>query len=213
MPIDKTALAAMLRRTALLWRENAGHLGDIDSRYGDGDHGVTMEKIANLILSRLDGWEAESMKSFIAGLADGIMAIGGGSAGPLYGTFVSGLAEPLADADAEIDGDGLKRMLAGALSSLREITKAQVGDKTMMDAVIPAVEAAADADGDDVRAILAAAADAANRGAEASKDRVAGFGRARSYGEKTIGTPDVGALSSALLFQGLSEGFSADLLA
>lgn len=214
MLIDKTRLSAMLRRTASLWRDNSRYLGEIDSRFGDGDHGVTMEKIANLTAAGLDAWESDpqSMKSFIINLADGIMSLGGGSAGPLYGTFVAGLAAPLADDDKTIDGNRLKDMLAAALSSLRDITKAKPGDKTMMDAIVPACLAAANS-GDDAQAILAAAAAAAHQGAEESKKHAAKFGRARNYGEQSIGAPDVGALSAALLFQGLSEGFAADLLA
>lgn len=206
MPIDKDGIAAMFLCVADLWRENAAFLSDIDSRFGDGDHGVTITKIANLVTSTVEQWDKVSIKSLISGLGSGIMEIGGGSAGPLYGTLVGGLAEVLEGEDV-IDAGLLKRMFASALSEMSDITTARVGDKTMMDAIIPAV-AAGEVAGDSVAEVLAAAAGAAAEGAKASAGFVSKFGRARSYGEKTLGTSDAGALSSALFFQGLRDGFA-----
>ena len=125
------------------------------------------------------------------------------TAGPLYGTLIGGLAEPLGE-EAQIDGALLKKMLAGSLSSMEDITTAKVGDKTMMDALIPAVEAALAAP-DEVKAVLDAAALAAADGAKASEGFVSKFGRARSYKEQTIGTPDAGAVSTALFFAGMAS--------
>ena len=82
---------------------------------------------------------------------------------------------------------------------------AQVGDKTMMDALIPASEAIAAYTGNDEQGLFAAAAEAATRGAEASKQFVSKFGRAKSYGTQTIGTPDAGATSMAYFFRGLAQ--------
>jgi dihydroxyacetone kinase-like protein len=194
----------MFRSAALLWRENAARLSEIDSRFGDGDHGVTAGKMAALILSRLDEWRDESVKNFIEKLASGCMEIGGGSAGPLYGTLLEGLGEPLSD-EAEIDAATLKAMFAASRNALFGITKARVGDKTLMDALIPATEAAENAAGD-VLDVLRAAAAAASQGLKETENQVSKFGRARSYGEKTLGTPDVGAMSTALLFEGFLRG-------
>jgi dihydroxyacetone kinase-like protein len=194
----------MFRSVALIWQQNADSLSDIDSRFGDGDHGVTIGKMAALTLERLDSWKEESIKDFIEDLSTGFMGISGGSAGPLYGTLVEGLAEPLTDETA-IDATTLKAMLTGSRESLFEITKARVGDKTMMDALIPAVDAACQAENDVVK-VLQAASGAALQGAKDTANMVAKFGRARSYGEKTLGTPDVGAASTALLFQGFLYG-------
>ena len=205
MIIDRQILARMLRRTATLWLRDAQRLSEIDSRFGDGDHGVTIGKMANLINARLDAWTGIGIKSFIDDLATGITGIAGGSAGPLYGTFIEGLAIPLNAADTGIDAPMLKQMLASGLAELRDLTKARIGDKTMMDAIIPAVEAAQAAP-DDIPDILNAAASASARGSGESGRFIAKFGRARSYGEKTVGTPDVGALSASLMFQGLAEG-------
>jgi dihydroxyacetone kinase-like protein len=137
------------------------------------------------------------------------MGLSGGSAGPLYGTLLGGLGGPLADENT-LDGPMLKKMLAASLAAMREISKAGPDDKTMMDALIPAV-LAAQAASDDPAELLRAAAAAAVAGAESTKGKISKFGRARSYGERTIGSPDAGAVSTALLFQGLYDGFSKPL--
>lgn len=204
MLIDKAILGSMLTSAANLWKQNTDQLSDIDSKYGDGDHGITIGKIADLTATRVSEWGEQSIKQFIEALGFGIVAIRGGSAGPLYGTMVEGLAGPLTD-EGQIDADMLKAMLRGMQDAMAEITKAKVGDKTMMDAMLPAVEAAQKAEGD-IPNILAAAANAARKGAEATKDMVSKFGRARSYGEQTIGTMDAGAVSTALFFEGICQG-------
>ena len=110
-----------------------------------------------------------------------------------------------APAGEEIDVVGLQAVFARAFEALDEMSGAKVGDKTMMDAVIPASQAIAAYDGTDENELFAVAARAAQQGAEASKQFVSKFGRAKSYGEKTIGTPDAGAASMACFFQGLAQ--------
>ena len=105
----------------------------------------------------------------------------------------------------EISIAGLKAMFAAALEALEDISGAKVGDKTMMDALIPATEAIEAYDGGDESGLFAAAAAAASEGAENSKNFVSKFGRAKSYGEQTIGTPDAGAVSMCYFFRGLAE--------
>jgi dihydroxyacetone kinase-like protein len=133
------------------------------------------------------------------------MEIAGGSAGPLYGVLLEGLAGPLSDDDTEIDAPTLKAMFSSARGALYEITKARVGDKTLMDVLIPATEAAENAP-NDVLSILQAATAAASQGLRETEKQVSKFGRARNYGEKTLGTPDVGAVSTELLFKGFHHG-------
>jgi dihydroxyacetone kinase-like protein len=205
MVLTKESLFSMFRFVALLWQENIACLSDIDSRFGDGDHGVTIGKMAALIMSRLNERHDESAKYFLESLGSECMEVAGGSAGPLYGILLEGLAGPLSDDDTEIDAATLKAMFAFARSALFEITKARVGDKTLMDVLIPATEAAENAP-DDVLSILQAAAAAASQGLRETENQVSKFGRARNYGEKTLGTPDVGAVSTALLFKGFQRG-------
>lgn len=205
MILDREALGAMLLQAAKLLEENTQYLSDIDSRFGDGDHGITMGKIAKLIQERVPQWGEDSIKDFLDSLGMAVMEVKGGSAGPLYGTMIGGLGVNLDDDASQVDEAGLKAMFAGCLSEMEDITTAKVGDKTMMDALIPAVQTAQQTQGD-CKAILEAAAQAAQEGTKASEQFVSKFGRARSYKEQTIGTPDAGAVSTALFFRGLAQG-------
>ncbi len=203
MVINKDVLSQMFICAASLLKDKSGYLSEIDSKFGDGDHGVTINKIANLIDEKVSQWENESISEFIEDLGDSIMAVNGGSAGPLYGTMIGGMAVPLND-ETEIDCNMLKEMLKSMVSEMEDITTAKVGDKTMMDALIPAVEKAQG--GKDVKEVMELAALGASEGAKASENFVSKFGRARSYKEQTIGTPDAGAVSTSVLFEGLSKG-------
>lgn len=195
----------MLLHAAEVLEQNADELSEIDSRFGDGDHGITIVKIARLIQERVPAWGNESIQTFLDDLGTATMEVKGGSAGPLYGTMIGGLGARLAPDENELDADGAKRMLAGSLEEMQGISSAKVGDKTMMDALIPAVEAAQAAQGD-AKSIWEAAATAAEAGAKASEQFISKFGRARSYKEQTIGTPDAGAVSTSLFIRGMAEG-------
>ena len=204
MLLAKPEIIQMFKKIAQLWNENKDYLSQIDSRFGDGDHGITIGKIASLMEKSIEGWEDDDMETFIEDLGDNTMEIGGGSAGPLYGTMIGGLSGPL-EGNKPIDAKILKEMFTECLSAMEDITTAGIGDKTMMDALIPAVDAAQKAD-DDIMAILKAAKEAAVRGAKESEQYISRYGRARSYKEQTIGTPDAGAVSTSLFFAGLYDG-------
>ena len=204
MLLSKPEIEKMFHKVAEIWQENKDYLSEIDSRFGDGDHGGTIGKIASLIEKKLAAWEDDDIEEFLGDLGDSTMEIGGGSAGPLYGTLIGGLSGPLSGGGAI--GEGLlKEMFTECQSAMEDITNAKVGDKTMMDALIPAVAEAEAAEGDCL-AILEAAKEAAARGAKESEQYVSKFGRARSYKEQTIGTPDAGAVSTSLFFAGLCDG-------
>ena len=207
MVLDCRAVAAMLTGAAERLEENADRLSEIDSRFGDGDHGNTMRKIARLIREQVPQWGERSISTFLDDLGTAVMEVKGGSAGPLYGALIGGLGVKLAADENTLDADAVRRMFAGALEEMEDLTSAKVGDKTMMDALIPAVEAAQQAAGD-IGAVLTAAAEAAEAGAKASEGFVSKFGRARSYKEQTIGTPDAGAVSTALFIRGMAQGFT-----
>lgn len=198
----------MLLSVSGAWKAHKDRLGEIDAVFGDGDHGVAMLRIAQFIEQEVQTWEGASLKAFTDGLGMGIMDIGGGSAGPLYGTWISGLAVPLAEDTADIDAALLQRMLEAGRQELYHITPARVGGKTMMDVIIPAVDAALAAP-QKTGQVLAAAAQAARQAAEAAEGLVASFGRAKNHGAKAVGTPDAGAESAALFFQALEAGYLA----
>lgn len=204
MLLTKQEIIQMFKKIAQLWNENKDYLSQIDSRFGDGDHGITIAKIAGLMEKSIEGWEDDDLETFIEELGDNTMEIGGGSAGPLYGTLIGGLSGPL-EGNKPIDAKILKEMFTECQSAMEDITTAGIGDKTMMDALIPAVDAAQKAD-NDIMAILEAAKAAAAQGAKDSEQYISKYGRARSYKEQTIGTPDAGAVSTSLFFAGLCDG-------
>ena len=178
-------------------------LSDIDARFGDADHGLTMHKIAGAVSNAVTASDG-GIQSMLDDAAMAVMELNGGSAVPLWNTWLDGMQEN-APEDDEIDVEGIKAMFVGATEALEEISGAKVGDKTMMDALIPATEAVKAYEGNDEAGLFAAAAAAAADGAENSKNFVSKFGRAKSYGEQTIGTPDAGAVSMSYFFKGLAK--------
>lgn len=208
--ITRDVYKRMLLSVSGAWTEHKDRLGEIDAVFGDGDHGVAMLRVAQFIEKEIQAWDGASIKAFTDDLGMGILDIGGGSAGPLYGTLLSGLAVPLAEDTAEIDTALLQQMLEASRQELYDITPARVGSKTMMDVIIPAVDAALAAPQETKTGqVLEAAAQAAQQGAKASEGLVATFGRAKNHGEKAIGTQDAGAESAALFFQALDAGYKA----
>lgn len=201
--MKKTELAARLTNACAQVTAAEPMLTEIDSRFGDADHGLTMSKIAGAIAQAVEESE-DGIQAMLDDAAMAVMVLNGGSAVPLWNTWLDGLQEA-APAGDEVDVAGLKAMFARALEALNEMSGAKVGDKTMMDALIPASEAIAAYEGSSEAELFTVAAQAAHQGMEDSKGYVAKFGRAKSYGEQTIGTPDAGAASMSIFFQGLAQ--------
>ena len=201
--MTKGELAARLKNACAAVAAAEQELTEIDSRFGDADHGLTMAKIAGAISGAVDQAEG-GIQSMLDDAAMAVMTLNGGSAVPLWNTWLDGMQENAPEGD-EIDIAGLQAAFSRALEALTEISGAKMGDKTMMDALIPASLAIASYQGDDENELFASAARAAAQGAEDSKQYVSKFGRARSYGAQTIGTPDAGAMSMSYFFQGLAQ--------
>ena len=205
--LDHDGLARVLGAAAAKVKAGADALGELDSAIGDGDHGVAMTHAMEALEQGIADCGGNDTRALLQAVAWAVMGIDAGSTGPLMGSLFMGMAEPVGAA-AGVDAPLLASMFASGLAKLRAITKAKVGDKTMMDALVPAVEAleAAAAQGDDVTAALAKAADAAEAGAERTKDMQARFGKAHNLGERSIGHQDPGATSMAMILRGLAEG-------
>ena len=201
--MTKDAFAARLKHACASVAAAEPELTEIDSRFGDADHGLTMAKIAGAISAAAERPE-NGIQAMLDGAATAVMTLNGGSAVPLWNTWLDGMQEAAPEGD-EIDVAGLQAVFAQALEELSDMSGAKVGDKTMMDALIPASRAVAAYGGDDENELFAAAAKAAMEGSEATRGFVSKFGRAKSYGEKTLGTPDAGAMSMAYFFQGLAQ--------
>lgn len=201
--LTKAEFAQRLKNACLSVIAAEAELTEIDAKFGDADHGFTMAKVCNAIIAAVD--EADGgIQTVLDDAAMAVMAINGGSAVPLWNTWLDGMQEHSVAADT-MNVEQVKTMFQGAYEELYDMSTAKVGDKTMMDALIPASEAIAAYEGDDVQALFAAAAAAAAAGAENSKNFPSKFGRAKSYGAKTIGTPDAGAMSMARFFEGLAK--------
>lgn len=201
--MTKAEFAARLKHGCEAVTAAEAELTEIDSHFGDADHGLTMSKIARAIGHAVEQ-SAGGIQSMLDDAAMAVMTLNGGSAVPLWNTWLDGMQEAAPEGE-EIGVAGIQAVFAKALEELSDMSGAKVGDKTMMDALIPASQAIAAYAGGDENELFAAAARAAADGAEASKQFVSKFGRARSYGEKTIGTPDAGAMSMSYFFQGLAQ--------
>ena len=201
--MTKAEFAARLQHACAAVTAAEAELTEIDSRFDDADHGLTMAKIAGAISKAVEESDG-GIQSMLDDAAMAVMSLNGGSAVPLWNTWLDGMQEGAPEAD-EVDIPGIQAIFARALEEIDDMSGAKVGDKTMMDALIPASEAIAAYEGDSADELFAAAAKAATEGAENSKNFVSKFGRAKSYGTKTIGTPDAGATSMARFFQGLAQ--------
>ena len=203
-------LTAMLSAAVTQIRDNEGLLSQLDAATGDGDHGSAMVKAVNAIAKAVDEWDGESLKGLMHAAGWGTMCIDGGSTGPLFGSLLMGMSASLEGVES-LDAAGVAGMFEAGLAKLAAQSKAQVGDKTMMDALIPAVgalRAAADG-GAGIDEAMAQAADAATKGAEATTDMLAKYGRARNLGDRVIGHVDPGATSMSLMFKAFSAALAS----
>lgn len=192
-----------VRESAKVVSEHRVELITLDRDIGDGDHGENLDRGFSAVLPKLDDLPAEATPGDVLKLvATTLISTVGGAAGPLYGTAYLKAAGAVAGQE-HLDGAAVVAMLTAARDGIVLRGKAAAGDKTMVDAWSPAVEAASSAltDGLDEAAILDAAATAAEAGARATEPLVAHKGRASYLGERAIGHRDPGAQSSALLLR------------
>ena len=181
--------------------EQRDYLVDLDRAIGDGDHGENMDRGFKAALEALGQAEPASVAEVLKTVAKTLMSTVGGAAGPLYGTAF--LRASKAAGDGELDGAGVAAVIAGALEGIQARGKATTGEKTMVDAWTPALEAARAAaeSGSDPAAVLEAAATAAEAGAAATEPLRATKGRASYLGERSIGHLDPGAVSTSLILR------------
>ena len=191
--------------------ENRAYLSDIDGLIGDGDHGVNMAKGFSLTAERLHG-EAQSLSASLVMLGDVLMTEIGGSMGPLYGVMFTGFADSLKGVD-DIDAAAFERMLRKGLEEVQSIGDAKVGDKTLIDAYAPALQAfsAATGNGERFADALDALIVAAEKGRDSTVDLVAKIGRASRLGERSRGVLDPGAASCGIILRAFAEGAKAKL--
>ena len=181
--------------------EQRDYLVDLDRAIGDGDHGENMDRGFKAAVDALEQAQPGSVAEVLKTVAKTLMSTVGGAAGPLYGTAF--LRASKAAGDGDLDGAGVAAVIAGALDGIQARGKATTGEKTMVDAWTPALEAARAAaeSGSDPAAVLEAAATAAEAGAAATEPLRATKGRASYLGERSIGHLDPGAVSTSLILR------------
>ncbi|WP_199515356.1 dihydroxyacetone kinase subunit DhaL [Nucisporomicrobium flavum] len=207
--MDAAAVAAWLREFARLIAENKELLTELDSAIGDADHGTNMDRGMTAVLTALDG-AAGTPGALLKRTGMTLVSTVGGASGPLYGTAFLRMATAAGDADS-LDAEGFAKVLRAGLDGVVARGKAEIGDKTMIDALTPAVDAldAALADGQPLGEALRAAVRGAEQGREATIPLVARKGRASYLGERSAGHQDPGATSVTMLVAAAAKALGA----
>ncbi|GAB3399844.1 dihydroxyacetone kinase subunit L [Flindersiella endophytica] len=206
MGVSKQDFVGWIQRYAEVIAENKAYLVELDSAIGDADHGENLDRGMRAAVEALAEVDPGTPSGVLKTVARQLISKVGGAAGPLYGTaFLR--AGAIAVDKPELSPAELFEALRAGLGGVVARGKAELGDKTMVDAWTPAVEAgeAALASGKDLPAALSAAADAAEEGMRATTPLVARKGRASYLGERSAGHQDPGATSTALLFRALAD--------
>lgn len=185
--------------------EHKAYLTELDSAIGDADHGSNMARGMTAVMDKIGASAPEHLDGLFKSVGMTLVTSVGGASGPLYGTFFLRIGLS-AGAGASCDGTELAAMLRAGLGGLVDRGKAELGDKTMFDAMSPALDAldAALAAGESLASATAAARDAAATGRDATLELVARKGRASYLGERSAGHLDPGATSTAMLFDALA---------
>ena len=201
MSLDAAWAVRWIELAAADIAEQRDYLVDLDRAIGDGDHGENMDRGFKAAVEALGQAQPASVAEVLKTVAKTLMSTVGGAAGPLYGTAF--LRASKAAGDGDLDGAGVAAVIAGALDGIQARGKATTGEKTMVDAWTPALEAARAAaeSGSDPAAVLEAAATAAEAGAAATEPMRATKGRASYLGERSIGHLDPGAVSTSLILR------------
>ena len=204
MTITHDAIEDWMARFAAQVAENRAYLTRLDGDIGDGDHGTNMDRGMKKALERLEATDGDDIGASLKAVGMALVSSVGGAAGPLYGTLFLQMGQATAG-KSELDLADFTEALDAGMQGVVKRGKAELGDKTMLDALGPALEALRADGGDDVAAALQRAADAAREGMEATVPMVARKGRASYLGERSAGHQDPGATSTHLLLKTAAE--------
>ncbi len=179
-------------------------LSEADRNLGDGDHGLGMQRGMTAAREKLEAGEAESIDKSFSAVGMAMMSSMGGASGAIFGTFFRNGGKALAGKET-FDAAGLAAFLQAGVDGVKQRGGAAVGDKTVVDAMQPAAEKAAEVAGQPLPEAIAAVNKAALNGMEASKAMVAKFGRAKTLGDACIGFPDAGAMSVTVIIGAFAD--------
>jgi dihydroxyacetone kinase-like protein len=207
MVVTRDQIVQWLATTAAVMQENKAYLTELDSPIGDADHGINMDRGFRKVLEKLPEVADKDIGNVLKTTGMTLISSVGGASGPLYGTFFmrGGMA---ASSKEELTGDDLATMLQAGVDGVIGRGRAQAGDKTMVDAWLPAMKALHEAlgkDGQDTLTAMAEAVAAAEQGMKDTTPLQAKKGRASYLGERSIGHQDPGATSSYLMLKALND--------
>jgi phosphoenolpyruvate---glycerone phosphotransferase subunit DhaL len=205
VPITRDGAVDWMTRFAGEMAEHRQELVALDTAIGDGDHGTNMNRGMQKALEKLGASEPGDPGAVLKTVAMSLISSVGGAAGPLYGTLLLQMGNAMTG-EAEVDLAGFAAAARKGLEGVQSRGKAELGDKTMVDALSPAVEALEQAA--DLKSGLSAAAQAAEKGMEATTPLVARKGRASYLGERSADHQDPGATSTYYLFKSAAEALT-----
>lgn len=205
----KKVLARMFAEAAGQIRHQSAMLSRLDSVGGDGDHGETMSRAMTVLENAVDIHSPKTASVILLEAGWAVMNVDGGASSAILGAFVGGMGN--VEMGEEFRAQNLADGFESGLQAVMRQTRARIGDKTLMDALIPAIEAYRQAveDGGSPQAAMTIAATSADAGARSTTELVARQGRARSFGERTLGNMDAGAASIAILFAGFRDALNS----
>ena len=188
--------------------DNETYFCELDAVVGDGDFGYSLARGFEIVLADWDGLDRTDSATFLRKVAVIVTSRIGGTSGPLWGTGFLRAGGAVSDAEA-IGPSETVAMLRAAIEGVKQRGGSDLGDKTLLDALEPAVDVLEErlGAGDDPRTALAAAAQRAREAAEATSTMLAKRGRAAYTGERSIGSPDAGAIGVAVMFERLAEAW------
>jgi len=207
--VDLPLLTGWVREYARVIGENAQSLTDLDAAIGDADHGINMDRGMTAVLAALNDGAPTDMSALCKQVGMTLVKSVGGASGPLYGTFFLRMAAALSS-DESVDAADFAKALRAGVEGVVQRGRAEAGDKTMFDALAPALDAldAALASGGDLAVALADATVAAEKGRDATESMVARKGRASYLGQRSVGHVDPGATSAAMLIAAAASAFA-----
>jgi phosphoenolpyruvate---glycerone phosphotransferase subunit DhaL len=206
VPVSVGQVSDWIRAFAAVVAENKEYLTELDSAIGDADHGINMNRGMQAVLGKLDAAEPADIGALLKAVGMTLVSTVGGASGPLYGTLFLQMGTSAAG-KSDLSGEDWADALAAGVAGVQKRGKAELGDKTMIDALVPAVEAvrSALAGGSALDEALRRSAEAAREGMTATIPLVARKGRASYLGERSADHQDPGATSSWLLLRTAAE--------
>ena len=202
--LDLSDTIEMVKQVAISIIDSEPLLTDADRNLGDGDHGLGMERGMKAVIEKIESSSFNQISDVFKSAGMAMMSSMGGASGALFGTLFRDGGKAL-DGEETLNSEGLKSFLNAANEGVKSRGGASPGDKTMIDALEPAAQEASEYISLPLYELISLVSQAADKGKEESKDMIATMGRAKTLGERSLGHPDAGACSVAIILKSMSE--------